>query len=228
MGSHSMGEATRIASFGATGTGKTAWVLQQIAAMKPARLMVWDFKSDHMLNGLGQGFASWPEFVKACTRPQFAARYLVNQDLDLAQQFDGFCALAWREGNLMMFVDELAEVTKANKAPPMWRKCINVGRSYENGTKSISIIGASQRPSEVDKSFIGNADILHFGRLGNMAEAKTFGRQMGISDTELSTMPNLHWVERRASSPVLERGVLSFGNKKPASVTKKSASKTGT
>jgi hypothetical protein len=223
-----MSEATRIASFGATGTGKTAWVLQQIAAMTPARLMVWDFKSDHMLNGLGQGFASWPEFVKACTKQKFTARYLVNQDLDLAQQFDAFCALAWREGNLMMFVDELAEVTKANKAPANWRKCINVGRSYENGTKSISIIGASQRPSEVDKSFIGNCDVLHFGRIGNIAEAKAFSRQLGCDDKELSTLPNLQWIEKRSNSHELTRGVLSFGNKKPVTLNKKAASKTGT
>lgn len=215
-----MADALRIAAFGATGTGKTAFVLQALAKLKPARLMVWDYKHDHTLQQLGQGVADWAGFVRACKGPRFAVRYLVNQDLNVDQQFAAFCALAWREGNCMVFVDELAEVTKANKAPATWRKLVNVGRSYDGGTKTISIIGASQRPTEVDKSFLGNCDVIHTGRLGYANDARMFAQMWGIDAGEITNLPNLHWIEKRAADAGVARGVLTFGNTKPAAPKK--------
>ncbi len=212
-----MADPFRWAVFGATGTGKTAWTLQALEAVRPARLMVWDFKHDDALTGLGKPYESWPHFVAACKKPSFAARYLVHPDFNPHEQFDAFCALAWREGNVVMFVDELAEVTKANKAPAAWRKVVNVGRNYEQGTKAISIIGASQRPAEVDKSFLANCDVIHAGRLGDVADAKRFARSWGCDPSELVNLPNLHWVEKRADSSELGRGVLSFSRKKATS-----------
>lgn len=221
-----MADALRVASFGATGTGKTAFVLQLLAKLKPARLMVWDYKHDHTLQGLGQGLDEWAAFVRACRGPRWCVRYLVNQDLDIHQQFEAFCRLAWREGNCMAFVDELAEVTKANKAPGAWRKLVNVGRSYDGGTKTVSIIGASQRPTEVDKSFLGNCDVIHTGRLGYANDARMFAQMWGIDPGEITNLPNLHWIEKRASEAGVSRGVLTFGNKPQPAAKKTSRGKT--
>lgn len=209
-------KALTVAAFGARGTGKTAWVKKLIASGDADRLMVWDYKHDHALATVGKPFTSWAAFVGECKKPTFKARYLVSPDHDPHEQFEAFCALAWREGNLLMFVDELAEVTKANKAPATWRKCVNVGRSYDNGRKCLAIIGASQRPAEVDKSFLANCDVIHTGRLGDVADAKRFAQSWGIDPGELVNLPDLHWVEKRADSPTISRGVLSFTNK-PAS-----------
>lgn len=206
-------KALTVAAFGARGTGKTAWVKQTIAKARPARLMVWDYKHDHALEGVGVSCTSWAEFVRLCKKPKFAARYLVSPDHDPHEQFDAFCALAWREGNMLIFVDELAEVTKANKAPPAWRKVVNVGRSYDNGRKSIAIIGASQRPAEVDKSFLANCDIIHTGRLGDVADARRFAQSWGINPAELVNLADLHWIEKRADQAEIVRGVLKFSNK---------------
>ncbi|MBN8506136.1 MAG: hypothetical protein J0L58_16855, partial [Burkholderiales bacterium] len=204
------GQPFAVAAFGARGTGKTAWCLQQLDALKPRRLMVWDYKHDHTMAGVGQGFTEWPAFVAACCRPTFAARYLPSHGHDMAEQFAAFCELAWREGNLLMLVDELAEVTKASKAPAEWRRCVNVGRSYDGGMKSLSIMGMSQRPAEVDKSFIGNCDTVHCGRLGYASDAKAMASAWGIAHAELMNLPDLHWVEKRADRPELARGVLQF------------------
>lgn len=209
-------KALTVAAFGARGTGKTAWVKQQLGALKPARLMVWDYKHDHDLGPVGRAYTHWPEFVKSCTAKAFQSRYLVSPDHDPHEQFEAFCQLAWREGNLTMFVDELPEVTKANKAPPAWRKCVNVGRSYDNGTKALSIIGAGQRPTEVDKSFLGNCDVVHVGRLGFVNDAKLFAGMWGIDASELVNLPDLAWVEKRADKPTVLRGVLKFSSKKVA------------
>ena len=208
-------KALTIAAFGARGSGKTAWVKQHLQAAAPSRLMIWDYKHDHALASLGKPYKAWPDFVKACKAGSFQARYLVSPDHDPHEQFAAFCELAWRERNLTMFVDELGEVTKANKAPGAWRKCVNVGRSYDNGSKALAIIGANQRPAEVDKSFLANCDIIHTGRLGDVADAKRFAQSWGIDPAELVNLPDLSWVEKRADSADINRGMLVFSQKKP-------------
>lgn len=204
-----------IAAFGARGTGKTVWVKQQIKAAKPARLMVWDFKHDPGLEDVGTAFTELPLFIRSLNKPKFQSRYLVDSGGDIHAQFDLFCQAAWLAGCLLMFIDELPEVTKANKAPPAWRRCVNVGRDYRDGAgerKWLSIIGAGQRPAECDKSFIANADVIHTGRLSNTADARELAQSLGVDFRELLQLPDLHWIERRAGAIDAARGVLKFSN----------------
>lgn len=208
-----MAKALTIGAFGAKGTGKTAWVRQQLDALRVSRLIVWDFKHDPALRDLGTAIASLPEFIRAMKAPAFAIRYLVAHQGDVHGQFDVFCKAAWQAGNLVMFVDELPEVTKANMAPPAWRRCVNVGRDYtgsDGKRKWISIIGAGQRPAECDKSFIANCDVIHTGRLANGADAKALAESLGCDFRELLTMPDLAWLERKAGDVAFLRGKLSF------------------
>lgn len=209
-------KALTVAAFGARGTGKTAWVRQLLARERPKRLLVWDFKHDPGLRDLGTPHRSLPDLVRACAAPSFALRYLPDHGADVHEQFDTFCRAAWLAGNLTLFVDELPEVTKANRAPPAWRRLVNVGREYESGgqVKAVSIIGAGQRPAECDKSFIANCDVVHVGRLGNAADAQEFARAWGINARELIDLPDLHWLEKRADSSAIQRGVLRFYNKR--------------
>jgi hypothetical protein len=213
-------KALAYAAFGARGTGKTLWVKQLIQSTKPVRLLVWDYKHDPSLReGAGLPCSSLGELARAAAAPRFALRYLVDHNKDTIAQFDLFCRIAWAAGDLTMFVDELPEVTKANRAPPAWRKCVNVGREYLYGgkIKRLTIIGAGQRPAECDKTFIANCDVIHTGRLGDMGDAKRIAGAWGISAAELATMPDLAWVEKRADKPDLARGVLRL----PCQVAKK-------
>lgn len=208
------GKALTWAAFGARGTGKTAWVKQLIAKLRPARLMVWDFKHDPSLEGMGEPHRTLSGFIRACDGKAFSVRYLPDHAGDIAAQFDLFCKAAWAAGDVLVFVDELPEVTKANRAPPAWRRLVNVGREYQHGgkVKKVAIIGAGQRPAECDKSFIANADVVHVGRLGNAGDAAEMARSWGIGQRDLMDLPDLHWMEKRADSSQIVRGVLSFGN----------------
>lgn len=214
------GKALAWAVFGARGTGKTAWIKQLIAGLKPRRLMVWDFKHDPSLQGLGDEHRSMPEFIRAVAAKGFAVRFLPDHQRDMQAQFDLFCQAAWLAGDVLVFVDELPEVTRAGKAPAAWRRLVNIGREYQTGqggkVKRVSIIGAAQRPAEVDKSFIGNADVVHTGRLGYLSDAKAMSQAMGLRPEEFMHLPDLAWIEKRAESPEVLRGTLSFGNAKPA------------
>lgn len=211
-------KALAVGVFGARGTGKTAWVIQYVARVKPGRMLVWDFKHDPGLSGVGMPVASLAELARTAAGKGFQLRYLVDHTKDITAQFDLFCRIAWAAGNLTMIVDELPEVTKANRAPPAWRRCVNVGREYVDGgkTKTLTIIGAGQRPSECDKSFIANCDIIHTGRLGDFADADKVARSWGLRAGELQNLPDLHWREKHATSPEIKSGILTFsGNAKP-------------
>lgn len=212
-------KALTIAAFGARGTGKTAWVKQQIKAARPPRLMVWDFKNDPSLEGIGKPYRDIGAFILSLKGKTFASRYLVNHGGDIQAQFNFFCLAAWQAGCLLMFVDELPEVTKANRAPPAWRRCVNVGRDYQEGgaRKWLSIIGAGQRPAECDKSFISNADVIHTGRLANTSDARELAQSLGCDFRDLLALPDLHWIERRAGQIEPARGVLKFSNTKKQS-----------
>ena len=210
-------KALTIAVFGARGTGKTAWITQQLKNAKPPRLILWDFKHDPALEGMGKPYHSLPEFVRSLKGATFASRYLVNHSGDIQKQFDFFCMAAWQAGCLIMFVDELPEVTKANKAPANWRRCVNVGRDYKDAQgnrKWLGIIGAGQRPAECDKSFISNADVIHTGRLSNSADARELAQSLACDFRDLLALPDLHWIERRAGQIEPARGILSFSRKK--------------
>lgn len=212
------GKALAAAAFGARGTGKTEWVKRWVAGLKARRMLVWDYKHDPSLReGMGEPVSSLGALARGVQDKAFKLRYMVNHNADPLAQFDMFCRIAYAAGDLVMFVDELPEVTKANRAPPAWKKCVNVGREYmdEGRIKSLTIVGAAQRPAEVDKTFMANLDIIHTGRLGDMGDAKRIAQAWGIRPDELAKLPDLHWIEKRADHPELTRGILTFSAKKP-------------
>lgn len=215
------GKALVIAAFGARGTGKTVWVRRQIEARNAPRLVVWDFKHDPGLEGIGQPVRDLPTLIRAMQAPRFKLRFLVDHSpgADLQKQFDLVCKAVWLAGNLDFFVDELPEVTTASYAPRAWRRLVNIGRDYKDDQgrrKCLTLIAAGQRPAECDKSFISNADILHVGRLGNLPDAKDMAKRLLCDPGELLNLPDLHWIEKSVERRELARGVLTFGNARQA------------
>lgn len=205
-----------IAVFGARGTGKTAWVKQQIAAYGAPRLLIWDFKNDPSLEDVGQRVTSLAALIQGLKARSFRLRYQVNHHADQVAQFELFCAAAFEAGCLLLFVDELPEVTKANKAPPAWRRCVNVGRDYrdsQGARKWLAIIGAGQRPAECDKSFISNADVIHTGRLSFQTDAANLAKVIGCRPEAITSLPDLHFLEKDASKQGFASGVLDFAQK---------------
>lgn len=204
---------------GARGTGKTAFVVQEIKRQRAKRLMLWDFKHDRRLMGVGCDVRTLPELARMAGAATFKARYLVDHGQDIDRQFHWFCRIAWEAGCLLMFVDELPEVSKPGRAPPEWRKCVNVGREYRGADgkeKWLSIMAAAQRPAECDKSVISNADVIHTGRLSFLDDAKYMAKTLGCKPEDLLNLPDLHWVEKKASERVHQTGILRFSTQKKA------------
>lgn len=205
--------------FGARGTGKTVGAKRHLMTARPARLLVWDFKHDPGLADVGRPVASLPELLRAMCAQRWQLRYLVDHDQDMVAQFDKFCRAAWLAGDLTLFVDEVPEVTKPGKAPPAWRKLVNVGREYtraDGAVVGITIIGNGQRTREVDKSFMANLDVLRVGRMGHDDDAKAMAAAIGCDWRELMSLPDLEFFERRAGSVAPTRGRITFTKKKSA------------
>lgn len=213
-----------VGAFGARGTGKTAWLMQQLKA-EPC-LAVWDYKHDPRMSSWGRGFTDMRAFIQALRAPRFCYRYMPARNhptFAVEDQFKMFCLAAFERGCMAIFVDELPAVTRSNKAPQAWRECVNIGREYRtagsNQVKWLSIYATAQRPSECDKSFISNLDVVHTGRLSFANDARVMSQSIGASAEEIMALPDLHYLEKSADQAKYLRGVLKFSNKR--TVTKK-------
>lgn len=196
-----------IAAMGARGTGKTAWATQQPEYRQAPRLVVWDLMREPAHAALPHT-ESLQQFIGQLDAPRFRVAFSPSPDDDKREaQFELFCRACLLAGHLTAHVEELAFVTKPHKAPPAWRRMILLGRHEPH---VLTIIGTSQRPAQVDKEFLGNADVLHVGRLIG-ADAEGPARILGVKPQELENLPDLAWLERRQGDMSARRGELSFG-----------------
>jgi hypothetical protein len=205
----------RIGAFGATGTGKTAWLIQVLRKQKPPRLVLWDFKHDAPLDAIGaKAYTSLPAMIQAMKAPRFQVRYLVNHDHDVIEQFEMVCRAVWLAGDVLLYVAEMPEVTGPGRAPKTWRKLVNIGRSYRlphlgQRVVGCSIYGDAQRFNEVDLSFRSNLDVVHCGRLGEEGDARQAAKKLRCTFEEVMALPDLHYIEYAAGGET-GRGVLRF------------------
>jgi hypothetical protein len=201
-----------VGALGSRGSGKSAWVRQYLARVKPARLAVFDLMQEHA--DLGAPTADLGAAIRAMKARRFAVVFQPSRDDKArAAQFDLWCRACMAVGDLWAYVEELAFVTTAHKAPPGWREMCLLGRHARH---RVSIIATSQRPSQVDKEFLANVDLLHCGRLAHRGDAEAAADVLAVSAQELQTLPDLAWIERGAGDVACRRGVLSFGPAKPA------------
>lgn len=189
---------------GSRGSGKSAWVRQQLARTKPGRLMVWDLMAEH-----GDSAARAPTLADALRAMKGAAwrlSFVPATDPKVRDvQFDLVCRGVLAAGRCTLLVEELAFVTRASSPPPQWARVCLLGRHA-----GVSVIGTSQRPAQVDKDFLGNADLVHCGRLTHEADARVAAGILGVGHAEVMGLPDLAWIERRAGAAQCDRGVLTF------------------
>ena len=136
---------------GKRGSGKST-VLKSIALDAP-RLLVWDLLGEHRWcpNPLRNereisAFISW-----AHGRERFAAR-VVPDDTD-DETFEALCQLAYREGRLLLVIEEVAMISKPNWLPPSLDKIVRLGRH-----RGVSVAWTTQRLSEVARRLTSTTD----------------------------------------------------------------------
>lgn len=182
---------------GASGTGKGVWIKHQLAQLAPPRLVVWDFKNEYQEHA-GKRLAPTLKavhsaMVKAGADGPLAIRYAPRGagEKALRREFEALCELVYAWEHCTFIAEELANVTTPGWAPAAWRKMTTSGRHA-----GIHIIGATQTPALVDKTFLGNCTLIHCGPLREHAHRVAVARAMDIDDGRLARLVKFQWIEK--------------------------------
>lgn len=191
---------------GATGSGKTLWVKEQIATARA--VLIWDAKWEY------RGFrsaATIPELVAAIKKGPQRIAYTPTRMGDFGAWCKTAHAAAALWGGLAVVVEELADVTSPGKAPEDWGIIIRRGRA-----RGMRLYATSQRPSESDKTIMGNLTLLHVGRMPRLQDARYIQSEIGVTADEIQRLPDRHYVECDARG-TLSRGIVAIPRKRKSS-----------
>jgi hypothetical protein len=198
------------AYIGMTGSGKGVSIDRRLTALKPRRLLIWDPRGEY--GSQAPAISNLGALVEAFTRARsgpIKARYVHAGRIPIEKAFGLVCSLAFTVGDLVLLAEELAEVTKPSWAPDQWRRCVTQGRH-----KGLTILGATQRPALIDKTFLGNCTLVRCCMLGYEDDARAMSKELRCSQAlleQLSTTGDdagatIQYVERIRRPPALFAG----------------------
>jgi hypothetical protein len=217
---------------GASGSGKGLWIKQQLRELNSPRLVVWDFKNEYQgLTGErphAQARATLTDVHRAMVaagadgplRIRYAPRG--SGEKALRREFEGLCELVYAWENAVFVAEELANVTTPGWAPASWRKMTTSGRHAR-----VHIIGATQTPALVDKSFLGNCTLIHCCALREHAHRVAVARSMDIPEGRIAALVKLQWLEKDFDTGEVREGWVAVPGANARRPTQRSPTPTG-
>jgi hypothetical protein len=121
------------------------------------------------------------------------------------KQFDLFCKAAYAAGNCRVVVEELSFVTKPSWAPPGWKMISSIGRH-----RGLRVIGATQRPAQVDKAFWSNATEIHCGFLNYEDDQKVMSRALGVPVSDIVGLEPLQYLHKHVRTKEIQLGRVKY------------------
>jgi hypothetical protein len=197
-------KAAIIAVLGASGSGKSTFVKQYLASAKPKRLLVWDFMREYKMGSDVTRLSDLSERLQSGAGFSLTFRPSADESTRAAQ-FDVFCGLALAAKNLTLVVEELRFVTTPSRAPMRWAQVTMTGRHA-----GLRVIGTSQRPASIDKDFLGNATLIHTGRLVYPEDTRAVSKAMRVPESEIDALAPLDWLEKDMQSGKKAKGRITF------------------
>jgi hypothetical protein len=188
--------------------------MQQIGAAEP--LLVWDTMlewGDKLHLTAARSMAHIGALVIDDIHGRLAHTFRVGYCGPVtAAHFEAFCRLAWvwlrsRRGNVLV-VEELADVTAPGKAPAAWGEIVR-----KNRRAGGRVYALTQRPAESDKTIVGNAAVLHAGRMNTARDRKWMAECLDVPAGEVAKLKDLDYIERDMRTHELRRGVIRFAAK---------------
>jgi hypothetical protein len=98
-------------------------------------------------------------------------------------------------------VEELADVTSPGKAPVYWGEIVRKGLRY-----GPQIYALTQRPSESDKTVMGNVSIIHCHQMARSEDSAYMARELRIELALVDHLLPFHWIERDRRTKTLTNG----------------------
>lgn len=205
----SKNNASILALIGSTGSGKSLYLKGQLSKKKPPRLLIWDPMREYSEFGRvfsGQLGPLVSELAQSGVKGRFAYVYQPDKSNQARfdRQFSLVCGLALAAGHLTLIVEELALVTKAGYSPPRWMEAVTGGRH-----RGLSLIGTTQRPALVDKTFFGNATVLRVGRLNAKSDKRVMADVLDLPDDDLTALLPLHFIQKNMLTGAVTRDRVS-------------------
>ncbi|AJQ92240.1 type IV secretory system conjugative DNA transfer family protein [Gynuella sunshinyii] len=165
--------------FGATGSGKTYRIKKDLGSAP--RVLVYDIKGTFGPSNGFEAFTDRGAFLNA-VRSSNQARYSFHDPS--CHYFDWFCELARHQADARrmteIVIDELGPVSTPGKAQGHWHWLISIGRTY-----GIKIKAGAQRPSEIDKTLMGNLNGMFVGRVQRDKDAAYLSAETGIPQMDI-------------------------------------------
>lgn len=201
-----------IAVMGSTGCGKSTWLKREFLTPAPPRLIVWDY-SPVPEYGHAARYMPLADVIRATAAPTFRVAYQAPHNAGRrAAAFALWCRAVLRAGNCVAVVEELRYVTTPSRSPDDWAAMVMTGRKA-----GLTVIGTSQRPSHIDKDFLGNATAIHCGALGYDADVETMTREMRLAPEDrarLAALKPLEWMHKDRETGELTTGKLKFSGRR--------------
>lgn len=181
--------------FAASQMGKGVWIKQQLRAMRPARLLIWDYLGEY--GDFAKAVTTLPALagaVVAAKSGPVAVRYMprCEDSKRLRVEFSAFCAIAYAAVGAVVVCEELSMVTTASFAPPAWGKLCTMGVHHQR----LHVIGVSQFPAQVDMSYRGSCTLLHVGALRADVHRVAMARELDVSPAEILALEQFEYLEK--------------------------------
>jgi hypothetical protein len=190
-----------IAVIGSTGCGKGVYIKNYWLKKSVKRLLIWDYMREYA-PFVTQCTAELKPVIASLKGAQFQVAFLPSYDDKQRKiQFDVFCKAAVHAGNLSVIVEELSFVTSPSFAPAGWKMVSSIGRH-----KGLRVIGASQRPAQVDKAFWSNCTEIHCGFLNYEEDQKVMAKVLGVKIDEIKALEPLQYIHKNVRTKEITRG----------------------
>ncbi len=191
---------------GSSGSGKTAWLIKQIK--KAGRLIIWDAKPEYHKKLPGVKLVrTRKELIAICkTKKNYKIAYHPGTVNNKEFEFWSDCAyLAARIKPCKVVAEETADVTQPGKASDKWGQLVRKIR--ETGS---DIYAVTQRPSESDKTAVGNASIFHVARMSRNNDRRYMSQELDINAADIAALENLQYIEKDMRTNKVTTGTVTF------------------
>lgn len=192
---------------GQSGSGKTSQVMKR--TRDDRRVIVWDVKGEFAeLKGFA-ALSSAAELARTLSTMQAGRVAFVPRSLSL---FDHWCNAAYAWGHCTVIAEELADVTTPGKAPPGWGVVVRRGRA-----RGLRIFGITQRPSESDKTILGNVTRIIVCAMARADDRRYMARELDVPQSAVDGLriDALEYLEKNARTREILRGSLKTGRVGP-------------
>lgn len=201
LGTNQSNDAEIIAVIGATGSGKGVYIKNYALKKSDRRLIIWDYMREYG-PFVDLATANLQTVIQGMKNPAFRIAFQPSFDDKIrARQFDLFCRAVYAAGNCRCVIEELSFVTQPSFSPPGWKMLTSIGRH-----RGLRLIGASQRPAQVDKAFWSNATELHCGFLNYEDDQKTMAKAIGVPISDITALEPLAYIHKNVRTKEIVLG----------------------